>query len=85
MRNTARQTRENRTITVDFRSEALLPAARQDVQTCSETSSVFIIRPTAQRYGVLVIISWVIVVFGEVKGAHVLQGDVPAEAPGGSR
>jgi len=31
MRNTARQTRENRTITVDFRSEALLPAAWQDV------------------------------------------------------
>jgi hypothetical protein len=27
-------------------------------QTCSETSSVFIIRPTAQRYGVFVIITF---------------------------
>jgi hypothetical protein len=33
------------------------------LRTCSETPSVFIIRPTAQRYGVLVIISWVIVAF----------------------
>jgi hypothetical protein len=35
------------------------------VQTCSETSLVFIIRPTAQRYGGLVIISGLIVSFGE--------------------
>jgi hypothetical protein len=34
-------------------------------QPCSETSSVFIIRPTAQRYGVLVKISGLIVTFGE--------------------
>jgi hypothetical protein len=33
--------------------------------TCSETSSVFIIRPTAQRYGVLAKISGLFVIFGE--------------------
>jgi hypothetical protein len=30
---------------------------------CSETSSVFIIRPTAQRYAILVIITWLFVIF----------------------
>jgi hypothetical protein len=34
-----------------------------DGQSCSETSSVFIIRPTAQRYGALVIIFGVVVIF----------------------
>jgi hypothetical protein len=33
---------------------------------CSETSSVFIIRPTAQGYGVLVKISGLIVAFSEL-------------------
>jgi hypothetical protein len=36
-------------------------------QPCSETSSVFIIRPTAQRYGILAKISWVFVIFGEME------------------
>ena len=31
------------------------------LRTGSEISSIFIIRPTAQQYGVLVIISWIIV------------------------
>jgi hypothetical protein len=36
------------------------------LQPCSETSSVFIIRPTAQRYGGLVIIFGLLVSGGEV-------------------
>jgi hypothetical protein len=45
------------------------PADGSPAQTCSETSSLFIIRPTAQWYGSLAKISGVIVAFdtaGEV-------------------
>jgi hypothetical protein len=46
----------------DPRTRGCLTTARRHPapyppQTCSETSSVFIIRPTAQRYGALVIMT----------------------------
>jgi hypothetical protein len=46
-------------------SSLLVPERGHD--NCSETSSVFIIRPTAQWYGVLVTISWVFVTFSGIR------------------
>ena len=43
------------------------------MQTRAETSSVFIIRPTAQRYGGLAKISWLMRTVGDAEGLEPLR------------